>query len=66
LYKVTSTDLVVFQDGKLNTKESTVNIGRKILNIVLVFETNPLYDKNYFISSYRITSRAFSEFLSAF
>lgn len=42
--------------------EPTINIGDPESRIIVVFEKNPLYDKNHFISSYLIAPKAFDDF----
>jgi len=54
--------LVVREDGTLGKWEPTINIGDPESRIIVVFEKNPLYDKNHFISSYLIASKAFDDF----
>lgn len=55
-------NLVVRKDGRLSKQEPTINIGDPETLGIVAFENNPLYDKKHFISSYKITKKAFDEY----
>jgi hypothetical protein len=55
-------NLVIREDGRLNKREPTINIGDPKSLRIVSFENNPLYEDHHFISGYPISEKAFETF----
>ena len=55
-------NLVIREDGILNKREPTIDIGDPELLGIISFKNNPLYEDYHFINGYFISKKAFETF----